>query len=273
MAEEHPMPSGQRAAKGRVGRAITIMSNTAYARVAIGDDEAGVAVVSQQRRPRRLQWCCLFLLTAFATVVLAQKFAKKAATAPLAPAVIMVNGTAVPAPNGKRRGRGGRRWQYAMTMGRTGTSSSFVLRTPRRSIKKQAAKAATRSVVLIGSQFGAGNELLKRVFGELCQRTRLSLRCEATWGGQHDLKTLASFKSRRKRLVWLESDASSLLQTMRNLKQHAHNYQLVHLLWDPMQACTAQWPHTLGSNVSLASSCMRPGMDDVALLYVPRLSA
>ena len=46
-------------------------------------------------------------------------------------------------------------------------ASSFVLRTPRRSIKKQAAKAATRSVLLIGSHFGVGNDLLKRVFGEL----------------------------------------------------------------------------------------------------------
>ena len=37
----------------------------------------------------------------------------------------------------------------------------------RRGIKKQAAKAAMRTVVLIGSHFGAGNDLLKHVFGEL----------------------------------------------------------------------------------------------------------
>ena len=68
-----------------------------------------------------------------------------------------------------------------------------------------------------------------------CQRSRLALRCESTWGGQHDLKSLASFKGRNKRLVWLESDAESLLRTLRNLRAHALDYRLVHVLWDPMQ--------------------------------------
>lgn len=75
-----------------------------------------------------------------------------------------------------------------------------------------------------------------------CQRARLSLRCEATWGGTHDLKSLADFKGRKKRLVWLESDAQGLLTTLKNLKAHTVNYRLVHVLWDPMQACMAQWP-------------------------------
>jgi len=211
------------------------------------------------------------MLTAFASVLLAIRIVKRAAPALVTPGA---NGTAMllaaaPAAPTRRRGK---RWQYALTMGRMGTSSSFVLRTPRRSIKKQAAKAAMRTVVLIGSHFGAGNDLLKHVFGELvreppaqtraprgltrrvcpalpltelplrltysfaqCQRSRLALRCESTWGGQHDLKSLASFKGRNKRLVWLESDAESLLRTLRNLRAHALDYRLVHVLWDPMQ--------------------------------------
>ena len=181
-------------------------------------------------------------------------------------AVLMPNVTA----HGKRR-RQKKRWQYAMTMGRHGTSSAFVLRTPRRSVKKQAAKAAMRSVVLIGSHFGAGNDLLKRVFGELCQRSRLSLRCEPTWGGTHDLKSLASFKSKNKRLVWLESDANSLLRTVRNLRTHALDFRLVHVLLDPVQACAAQWPLVSsggGANSTLPDVCRETlKMETLPALY------
>ena len=107
-------------------------------------------------------------------------------------------GGAGPRGSGKRRGRG-KRWQYALTMGRTGTSSSFVLRTPRRSIKKQAAKAATRSVVLIGSHYGAGNELLKRVFGELvrpCPRVSVPTPCPRPPRVHIDLSPLTRFALR-----------------------------------------------------------------------------
>ena len=101
-----------------------------------------------------------------------------------------------------------------------------------------------------------------------CQRSRLALRCEPTWGGQHDLKTLAAFKGRNKRLVWLENDAASLLHTMRNLRQHALNYKLVHLLWDPLQACKALWPMTLApNNVSIGELCYGMRMDALPTLY------
>ena len=127
-----------------------------------------------KQRYGRLQWCCLGMLTAFASVLLAIRVVKRAAPA-MVP-VVGANGTAMliaAAPVAPTRRRG-KRWQYALTMGRMGTSSSFVLRTPRRSIKKQAAKAAMRTVVLIGSHFGAGNDLLKHVFGELVRGTRPS---------------------------------------------------------------------------------------------------
>ena len=161
------------------------MSSSAYARVALSEDAGEAAEAQRQPPPKRLvQWCLLAILTAFASGVLAVRVARRAtapSTASMMVNVANMNGSvaAAPAQSARRRGR---HWQYAMTMGRHGTSSSFVMRTRRRSIKKQAAKAATRSVVLIGSHFGAGNDLLKRVFGELCQRSRLALRCEPTWG-------------------------------------------------------------------------------------------
>ena len=79
--------------------------------------------------------------------------------------------------------------------------------------------------------------------GAQCQRPRLSLRCESVWGGPHDLKSLASVKGKKKRIVWLEPDATRLLRTLRGVRSHASDFRLVHLVWDPLQACLAQWPH------------------------------
>ena len=79
-----------------------------------------------------------------------------------------------------------------------------------------------------------------------CQRSRLALRCEPVWGGAHDLKSLAAARLRKRRLVWLESDAGKLLRTFRGVKAHASDFRLVHVLWDPLQACGAQWPAASG---------------------------
>ena len=108
-----------------------------------------------------------------------------------------------------------------------------------------------------------------------CQRSRLSLRCEPVWGGAHDLKSLAAARLRKRRLVWLESDASTLLRTFRGVKAHASDFRLVHVLWDPQQACASQWEaassdgalgsSSSSSNGSLPSSlpqlCEAMGMD------------
>jgi hypothetical protein len=54
----------------------------------------------------------------------------------------------------------------------------------------------------------------------------------------------------------MERDAASLLQTLRGVSKFAYDLRFVHLLWDPREACVAQWPLTLGSgNVSLPSLC------------------
>ena len=70
-----------------------------------------------------------------------------------------------------------------MSLGRMGTSSSFVnnfvLRSRRpKKFKAQKAKAATKSVILVGSHFELGNALLEAVFRDLCGRPRLGLRCD-----------------------------------------------------------------------------------------------
>lgn len=217
-------------------------------------------------RTSRLQWVVLFALSLTAGVVLAKRVSHRVSEATRAAPLHDGNSTALGAPRRRKRAPG----YFAMGIGRMGTSSSFVLRSRRRSIKLQVAKAATRRVILIGSHFGLGNELLKRVFGELCQKARLSLRCEAEWGGVHDLKALATTKGKkRKRLVWLENDAVSLRRTLRGLRTHASDFRLVHLVWDPLHACAAQWPLTLSpaGNVSFSTLCHSLRMEQLSSLY------
>ena len=161
-----------------------------------------------------------------------------------------------------------------MSLGRMGTSSSFVnnfvLRSRRpKKFKAQKAKAATKSVVLIGSHFELGNALLEAVFRDLCARTRLGLRCKDLDDGatpKHDLKALSAYKG-RKRLVWMDRDAVTLLQTLRGVSKYAYDLRFVHLLWDPREACVAQWPLTLASNLSLPSLCSALRMESLAPLY------
>ena len=240
------------------------MSTSAYRPIAPAEGQAPAPTVSP--RAQRLQWVCLALLTGFAGFVLATKVQKVSAAASLGGAPFL-DANASFAPHRRRR-----RDQplLGLGIGRTGASSaSFVLRSRRRSIKSQAAKAATRSVILVGSHFGLGNELLKRVFNDLCQRPRLALRCEAEWGGVHDLKSLASIKGRKKRrIVWLENNAGALRRTLRGLRTHAYNYRLVHLLWDPVEACVAQWPASLQTNMSFGTLCQQGlRMDGLPAFY------
>ena len=244
----------------------TAMPSSAYRPIAL--TEGGPAPAAPEPHAPRLQWVILFLLTLLAAALLGQKIVRVTETAAAAAAAGSVNGTdlAAMAPRRRKRPPG----YFAMGMGRMGTSSSFVLRSRRRSIKNQVAKAATRSVILVGSHFGLGTELLRQVFTELCQRSRLSLRCDHLVG-VHDLKSLASIKGpKKRRIVWLEKDASALRRTLRGLRAHAANFRMVHLLWDPMQACVAQWPLTLshGGNVSLETLCTQAlRMEPLAAVY------
>jgi len=175
--------------------------------------------------------------------------------------------------NATHRGKRYGKRRAFMSLGRMGTSSSFVnnfvLRSRRpKKFKAQKAKAATKSVVLVGSHFELGNALLEAVFRDLCGRPRLGLRCDRDGAThRHDLKGLSGYKG-RKRLVWMDRDASSLLQTLRGVSKFAYDLRFVHLLWDPREACVAQWPLTLGSsNVSLPSLCGALRQEDLPPLY------
>ena len=46
-----------------------------------------------------------------------------------------------------------------------------------------------------------------------------------------------------------------MLATIRGVGKYASNLQVLHLLWDPREACAAQWPHTLQFNHSLLQLC------------------
>ena len=250
-----------------------------YAIVGDANGEQGRRRREERRGPTPLQWLALALLTVFASVVLVgrvKKYVQAAGGVSLQPLPVNIilsqmNLTQQQQQQLFNRAQKKRRWSHMFAMGRTGTSAAnFLLRSRRKSMKKHAAKAVTRSVVLVGSQFALGNELLKRVFGELCQRTRLALRCEPVWGGAHDLKSLAGFKGKKKRLVWLESDARKLRKTFRGVRTHASDYRVVHVLWDPMQACSAQWPLTQApgaANVSLASLCQAMRLGEIPPMF------
>jgi hypothetical protein len=245
------------------------MADSQYRPVAQADTAVGD--VAPTSRGSTLQWLCLALLTFTAGALLARRLPKVQLlmTPTILPASNAPDSGSTNASSGSQSGvRRRRRWSYPMSMGRMGTSSSFVLRTKPRRIKQQAAKAATRSVVLIGSHFALGNDLLTRVFGELCQHSRLSLRCEATWGGPHDLKALAAFKGRKnRRIVWLERDAGRLQRTLRGVRTHASDFRLVHLVWDPLRACTAMWHTAVQTNSSLSTLCDQLSMERLPVLY------
>ena len=131
----------------------------------VGIDEDGTTV--HHKQASRVQWFFIGALTFAAAIILANKIGTQApvSTWLVSPAASTYGNGTIAFEQGKGRGRR-ERWAR-LSMGRMGASSSFFLRSRRRSIKKQAAKAATRSVVLIGSHFGLGNELLKRLFGDL----------------------------------------------------------------------------------------------------------
>ena len=99
--------------------------------------------------------------------------------------------------NATHRGKRYGKRRAFMSLGRMGTSSSFVnnfmLRSRRpKKFKAQKAKAATKSVVLVGSHFEPGNALLETVFRDLCGRPRLGLRCDRDGAThRHDLKGLS----------------------------------------------------------------------------------
>ena len=71
------------------------------------------------RQQSRLQWLVLFALTMTAGVVLGQKIAMRQQASGAAASMGLGNGTAM----GQRRRRN-KRWNYPMSMGRMGVSSS-----------------------------------------------------------------------------------------------------------------------------------------------------
>ena len=245
------------------------MACAEYRKVATAEGEEAeptfAAVAERQPAGRAcLQWACLLVLVLTGAVALGHDLLRPDASLLLqlrAPTASAVGGNMTRGGGRRRR----RKFAMASALGRMGTSSSFLLRSHRQR-RKHLAKAASRSVLLVGSHFELGNELLKGVFEDLCKKPRLALRCEAEWGGTHDLKSLAEYKGKR-RLVWLDQDASTLLSTYRSVGKYASNLQLLHLLWDPREACAAQWPHTLQSNHSLLELCHGLKLEQLPPLY------
>lgn len=62
-------------------------------------------------------------------------------------------------------------------------------------------------------------------------------------------------------------DASTLRETLRGVEKYALDVQLLHLLWDPREACAAQWPHTVHANHTLSDLCHALRMEELPPLY------
>ena len=52
------------------------------------------------------------------------------------------------------------------------------------------------------------------------------------------------------------------------MRTHASDYRLVHILWDPVHACSAQWALTqTAANLSLASVCQSMHMEEAIPMF------
>lgn len=60
--------------------------------------------------------------------------------------------------------------------------------------------------------------------------------------------------------------AGRLRSAVQAVRTHASDFRLVHVLWDPLQACAAQWP-LASSNASLGHLCDRMHLETLPPLY------
>ena len=85
---------------------------------------------------------------------------------------------------------------------------------------------------------------------------------------KHDLAALAAHNGPwRRRLVWLERDAPTMLRTLRGVSKFTQNVQFVQVVWDPLDACVGQWPLAQRSNRSVAAACAGLRLDTLVPLH------
>ena len=198
-----------------------------------------------------LQWVCVICLILIGGVVLGAHHRG------VSPGVLAQNTLAPHQGKGLRK----RKHQAPSFMWAFGSSGHQVggpasPRSRRKAVKRQAAKAAKRSVLLIGSHFRQGNSVLEQLFDDWCAKPRLALRCENSWAGKHDLEALASHSGPwRRRLVWLERDAPTMLRTLRGVGKFTQHLQFVQLLWDPLDACVGS------AHTDRAAAARSPGWE------------
>ena len=137
------------------------MTDSTYRPVSL--TEADVDLPSPVLKPSQSRWAyalqsvLLFVLVATGGSILAGGVSRRLDQQARPSALLDVQNATL--PQGSRRGKRAKRFQ-ALALGRMGTSSSFILRSHRQK-RRHAAKAASKSVLLVGSHFELGNELLQ----------------------------------------------------------------------------------------------------------------
>jgi hypothetical protein len=117
--------------------------------------------------------------------------------------------------------------------------------------RKAPARPQAHSNIVVGSHSALGMQVLRRVFGALCARPRLALWCEKRASDPDRAR-----KNRRSGLatVRFERGAGRLRAALRLPAGRGTPPVLVALLWDPLEACVAEWRRA-ESNISLAARC------------------
>jgi hypothetical protein len=209
-----------------------------------------------------LQWVCVVCLILIGGVVLGAHHRG------ISPGVL-AQSTLAPSQGKVRKRKAHQTPSIMWAFGSSGhLGAQPTARSRRKAVKRQAAKAAKRSVLLIGSHFRQGSAVLEQLFDEWCAKPRLALRCENSWAGKHDLAALAAHNGPwRRRLVWLERDAPTMLRTLRGVSKFTQNVQFVQVVWDPLDACVGQWPLAQRSNRSVAAACAGLRLDTLVPLH------
>lgn len=116
---------------------------------------------------------------------------------------------------------------------------------------KASSRPQSRGIIVVGSHSALGMQVLRRVFGALCARPRLALWCE---GRTADPDRARKLRRAGIATVRFERGSGRLRAALRPPPGRATPARVVALLWDPFEACVAEWRRA-ESNASLVARC------------------
>lgn len=157
------------------------------------------------------------------------------------------------------------RWLGTQPMSLAGSIVAQRRRGERRAARR--ARQARPSLIVAGSHSALGVQVLRRVFGALCARPRLSLSCE---GSERDAAPQGR-RHKRRTVVRFERGAARLLRAVKEREGKGRGggrggggTRVVALLWDPLEQCVAEWASS--TNASHGDQCRALGLDSLGPL-------